>query len=182
MRGVIVTFDAERGFGFIRSRGLDEDVFVHIREIQGGKPCTIGQNVTFQMKKTERGITAVNVVPGKRRISPYWLYGLPAVGLTLGLAWWLWQLGLPAVLAYLASVNLCTLLFYGYDKGIAGTRFLRVPERVLHALAFFGGSPLALLAQKLFRHKTLKSSFRLVYWAIVVVHAITIGGGWWWRH
>lgn len=71
--------------------------------------------------------------------------------------------------AYLVAVNLVTFLFYGYDKLIAGTSLLRIPEAILHALAVAGGSPAGLVAQRVFRHKTVKGSFQLVYWLIVVL-------------
>jgi uncharacterized membrane protein YsdA (DUF1294 family) len=39
----------------------------------------------------------------------------------------------------------------------------------LHTLSAIGGSPAALLAMWLFRHKTIKASFRILFWAIVVL-------------
>jgi uncharacterized membrane protein YsdA (DUF1294 family) len=47
-----------------------------------------------------------------------------------------------------------------------------VPEVVLHGLALAGGSPAALLAMRLFRHKTAKSGFRFVFWVIVAAQAL----------
>ena len=73
------------------------------------------------------------------------------------------------LLAYLLSINLATFLLYGYDKFILSGEKLRVPELNLQALALLGGSPSALLAQKYFRHKTVKGSFQLIYWLIVLV-------------
>jgi uncharacterized membrane protein YsdA (DUF1294 family) len=85
-----------------------------------------------------------------------------------------WPIGL------LGGINLATMALYGYDKSIAGGRSLRVPEAVLHLLAFVGGSPAALLSQVLFRHKTVKASFRRMFWLIVVLQLALLGGGWWW--
>lgn len=89
-----------------------------------------------------------------------------------------WPLGL------LGGINLATVVLYGYDKAVAGGRKLRVPEAVLHWLAFLGGSPAALLCQSLFRHKTVKPSFRRMFWLIVVLQLALLGGGgwWWWTH
>jgi uncharacterized membrane protein YsdA (DUF1294 family) len=50
-----------------------------------------------------------------------------------------------------------------------------VSENTLHLLELVGGWPGALLAMKLFRHKTRKLSFLLVTWAIVALHGV----GWW---
>ncbi len=67
---------------------------------------------------------------------------------------------MPAWAAWLLAFNAATVLVYGYDKAIAGGRRRRVPERTLLALALCGGTPGALLAMWLFRHKTAKRSFR----------------------
>lgn len=82
------------------------------------------------------------------------------------------------VLWFAAGVNAATVLLYLYDKDAArDERRQRVPELVLHVLALAGGSPAALLAQRTFRHKTRKASFRNVYWLIVAGHlALAVRG------
>lgn len=91
--------------------------------------------------------------------------------------------GLHPLLGALAGINLATIVLYGYDKAIAGGTRRRVPENALHLVAIAGGSPGALLAQVLFRHKTVKASFRRVYWLIVVLQLVAMGAAFWiWRH
>ena len=87
--------------------------------------------------------------------------------------WWLftshqhtWQLWLGL---WLIVVNLVTFAYYGLDKYLARLVIWRIPEVVLHTLSAVGGSPAALLAMWLFRHKTIKASFRVLFWCIVVV-------------
>jgi uncharacterized membrane protein YsdA (DUF1294 family) len=103
-----------------------------------------------------------------------------AVGLVLavGLSLLLWRLGLAPVYAYLGGVNLVTILSYGYDKRQAITGRARVPELVLHLAALLGGTPGALLAQGLFRHKTRKPSFRLVFAAIILLQIALVFAYW----
>ena len=67
---------------------------------------------------------------------------------------------MPAWLLWWLALNAATVLVYGYDKAIAGGRRRRVPERTLLGVALGGGSPRAMLAMGLFRHKTVKTSFR----------------------
>ena len=64
---------------------------------------------------------------------------------------------------------------YGLDKRRAAKGSRRVPERTLQLLAFVGGWPGALLGQKVFRHKTAKLSFLIVFWLAVVLHIAIVG-------
>jgi len=85
---------------------------------------------------------------------------------------------MTAVLAYLGLVAVMScvcFVAYGLDKRRANNGSRRVPERTLHLLAFLGGWPGALLAQRQFRHKTYKVPFRLVFWAVVVLHVCVAG-------
>lgn len=91
-------------------------------------------------------------------------------------------LSLPVLLGLLAGVNVATVALYGYDKAVAGGSWRRVPESVLHLLTFVGGSPAALLSQALFRHKTVKPSFRRIYWLIVVLQVLIIVAAVWCWH
>ena len=91
------------------------------------------------------------------------------------LVYYLWQRGLPLWGAYLMGIGTITFLTYGFDKRQAKDHRTRVPENVLHIMTLAGGTPGALLGQKLFRHKTQKRSFRHVFWAIVVFQVVAIG-------
>jgi uncharacterized membrane protein YsdA (DUF1294 family) len=70
---------------------------------------------------------------------------------------------------YLA-MSLVTFGAYGLDKRRARRGDSRTPERRLHLLELLGGWPGALLGMKVFRHKTQKRSFRLVFFAVVLLH------------
>ena len=104
------------------------------------------------------------------RRSPAALYGAIAICSVLALATTAVLAGRwNELVAYVAAVNVVTFVLYGYDKAIAGSSALRVPEVVLHLLALIGGSPAALIAQITFHHKTRKTSFQRVYWAIAIL-------------
>ena len=188
MEGIVVKFDKKRGFGFIRSKTLSEDTFVHIQNVRDKQVLSVGQQVSFNTRQTDKGLSALDVIPGKKQTSrlkffkektlasnPFWLYGIAAFIVTIAITIFLFfQMGWNIIVAYIVSVNLSTLLFYGYDKMIAGRSLLRVPEWILHSLSICGGSPAGLIAQKMFRHKTIKASFQWVYWSIVVVQAVIL--------
>ncbi len=106
--------------------------------------------------------------------SPYTIYGITALILTIIFIISFSSISLSIIISYLISINLVTFLYYGFDKMIAGSESVRIPELVLHSLALAGGSPAGLLAQKLFHHKTIKTSFQITYWAIVILQIILI--------
>ncbi|PBI97113.1 hypothetical protein BSF43_58100 [Pseudomonas ogarae] len=69
-------------------------------------------------------------------------------------------------------VSVVAFLLYWSDKRKARADAWRTPENVLHAVELAGGWPGALLAQQLFRHKTRKVSFQVVFWFIVLLHQV----------
>jgi uncharacterized membrane protein YsdA (DUF1294 family) len=75
-------------------------------------------------------------------------------------------------LSLLLAVNLWTVLRFWQDKqrAVAGER--RIAEADLLALAAIGGSPGALLARRLFRHKTRKQPFST--WLLLIA-ALQLG-------
>ena len=170
MQGYIIHFNDEKGYGFIRTEEQEENIFVHISEVTNTSELEQGQEVEFKIKKTERGLSAIQVKAGAKRHSPYLIFGLISALFVLLVFAYLSQ-KTNLLLAYLLSINLATFLLYGYDKSIASGERLRVPELNLQILALLGGSPSALLAQKFFRHKTIKGSFQLLYWSIVALQA-----------
>jgi uncharacterized membrane protein YsdA (DUF1294 family) len=81
----------------------------------------------------------------------------------LGLGW-----------SWIFGVSIAAFFTYGYDKSVAGHNVTRVPELVLHALTAVGGTVGSFLGMQIFRHKTQKKSFRLVFWIIVAIQIVVI--------
>jgi len=67
-----------------------------------------------------------------------------------------------ALLAYLALVNVVTLVAYARDKRAARAGTRRIRERTLHELDLAGGFIGGWLGMRLLRHKTLHRSFLVV--------------------
>jgi uncharacterized membrane protein YsdA (DUF1294 family)/cold shock CspA family protein len=175
--GVVVKYDASRGFGFIRPDGTPDgsnhDIFVHVSEVEGRKNLRPGQRVSYRVTQTERGPAATAVRAGSVMGTPYLLFGLIGIGLVIALL-----LGLilvfgrqqpPAVwiALWVVALSIAAFLIYGFDKSQAQRDGLRVPEAILHLLSLLGGSPGAFVAMRVFHHKTSKSSFQAVFWLIV---------------
>src|SRR5438552_13432079 len=80
-----------------------------------------------------------------------------------------------AYLIVVALMSFVCFIAYGLDKRQAANGGRRVSERTLHLLAFLGGWPGALVAQRRFRHKTQNVPFRIVFWIVVVFHVGIVG-------
>lgn len=64
-KGVIKFYSEGRGYGYIESNGeiSEPGVYVHYSQISDGDHRTLkeGEEVTFEVKKSQRGLEAVNV-------------------------------------------------------------------------------------------------------------------------
>ena len=78
--------------------------------------------------------------------------------------------------AWYALASIVTLGAYGLDKRAATKGRWRTKEKTLHTLELIGGWPGALAGQALFRHKTRKTSFKLVLWSIIALHVAAWAG------
>lgn len=75
---------------------------------------------------------------------------------------------------YLITLNLITFIFYGWDKYQATKGNQRISEKTLLLFGLFGGWIGAIVAQKLFRHKTVKQPFRSWFFFTIFLNLLTI--------
>lgn len=64
--GIVKWFNAERGYGFVLKEGDEEtEYFVHYSYInmEGYKTLRAGQNVTFMLIETDKGVQAQEIIP-----------------------------------------------------------------------------------------------------------------------
>lgn len=94
-----------------------------------------------------------------------------ALPLSGSLAMWLHGISLIPLAAY-GIVSVLAFFLYWSDKRKARSDSWRTPENILHAVELAGGWPGALIAQQVFRHKTRKVSFQILFWMIVVLHQV----------
>ena len=73
------------------------------------------------------------------------------------------------VFLWLIAINLVTFVTFRYDKAVAPTRAVRVPEGILLMLTLLGGFGGAIIEQLLDRHKTQKASFRALFWPCAAI-------------
>ena len=79
------------------------------------------------------------------------------------------------VLGIYLIVSSVTFFAYALDKSAAKYNRWRIQESTLHLFALLGGWPGALTAQRLFRHKSKKQSFQIVFWITVVLNCGALG-------
>lgn len=73
-----------------------------------------------------------------------------------------------AIIVHIFMINIVLFIMYGVDKRASKRGGWRIPERVLHGFTIVGGTPAAFIAQKIFRHKTRKKSFRNSFFGVVI--------------
>ncbi|MCY3549715.1 MAG: cold shock domain-containing protein [Candidatus Poribacteria bacterium] len=68
-QGEVKWFDATKGYGFITCEEHARDIFVHESQILDERSYLIqqGQKVKFDIRQTERGLSAIKVIPATRQ-------------------------------------------------------------------------------------------------------------------
>jgi uncharacterized membrane protein YsdA (DUF1294 family) len=88
------------------------------------------------------------------------------------------MLPLGILVLYLAA-SVIAAAAYGMDKSAAQSDRWRTAERTLHLLALVGGWPGALIAQRMFRHKSRKPSFQVGFFLTVALNCAALLWFWW---
>lgn len=195
MTGELTTWNDERGFGFVAPAVGGPDVFVHISAFGDGSPRPVeGDGVGYQLEFSREGkpraahaelvsrapdaaeARAAGQVRGVLKPSNHTgnLSYIAVAGFAAIFALvWLFVIPLPfwVVLLY-GGMSLVTFIAYALDKKAAATSGWRIAEGSLLALGLAGGWPGAIVAQQLYRHKTVKVSFQVVFWVTVVVNVV----------
>ncbi|MFT4008788.1 MAG: DUF1294 domain-containing protein [Nocardioidaceae bacterium] len=175
--GVVVEWNDARGFGFIKPVGGHAKYFAHISAFPAGHRPAVNDEVTYVATRDQRNrlrATEVEFVemPVFTRIDTPLRNAIIVVGafaallvvlVVIGLLHWL------ALVTYTAT-GVISYVLYSRDKEAAERGRRRTAEADLHLIDLLGGWPGGLLAQRAFRHKTQKTSFRIAYLATVVLN------------
>jgi uncharacterized membrane protein YsdA (DUF1294 family)/cold shock CspA family protein len=182
-QGRITIWKDNQGFGFITPNGGGEPVFLHIKTFSNRQRRPVGNElVTYELTVDERrrlravdvafvGESRVERSTGGSRWGPTAFVALFLVFVTGAVITGKLPL---AVLGVYFAASVIAFLVYWYDKSAAEKSLWRTQESTLHLFGLIGGWPGALLAQKLFRHKSRKREFQAVFWATVVLNCAAL--------
>ncbi|KRD56365.1 DUF1294 domain-containing protein [Ensifer sp. Root278] len=82
-----------------------------------------------------------------------------------------------ALALYAAYINILSFGLFWFDKRAARAGRWRISEQTLLTIAFLGGSPGAMAARHIFRHKTRKEPFRTRLALIIVFQVAVVAFG-----
>ena len=178
-QGKIITWNDEKGFGFVKPLKGNAKIFIHISAFNDGKlRPEINQKVTYELSVDKQGRkSAVKIARTsdrkikKQRVKNSSISIITAITflIIVGSIIFIKQASFLILYAYI-TFSLVTFLIYGWDKSAAKKNHWRTPENNLHFLSLIGGWPGALMAQEIFRHKSKKQPFRMIFWLTIIVN------------
>lgn len=182
-QGRLGDWNDDKGFGFVMPNGGGDRAFVHIKAFaRASRRPLDGDLITYTVTRDARGRVQANAVrfvgetfPVDDRAKPGWFgpaFALLFVAALTGTVF-TEQLPMNVLLAY-AVVSTIAFVAYGLDKSAATAGRQRTPETTLHFLGLICGWPGALLAQRVFRHKSRKAAFQGTFWGTVAVNVIAL--------
>lgn len=197
-QGRLTEWNDERGFGFITPLDGGRAVFVHVSEFPRDKrrPQVLDL-LAFSVSTDGRGrlrasdvrfLAPVSARQAEHHEAQDGSRGLCALLVSAG---FLMLVGALAIFGALPSavfvayllLSITAFVAYALDKSAAQQGSWRTSESTLHIIALAGGWPGALYAQQVLHHKTIKQSFRRVFWGTVAGNCLLLaifllsGGG-----
>jgi uncharacterized membrane protein YsdA (DUF1294 family)/cold shock CspA family protein len=181
-QGRLTDWNDDKGFGFVAPDQGGPRAFVHIRAFSyRHRRPRMGDVITYQLTRDNQGrLRAENVLfrelpasspePETRGLLTASVFAAVFMGgvialVVFGKIPWL----IPIVYVALSLLTFC---IYAFDKSAAMNRRWRTSEQALHLMSLAGGWPGALIAQRLFRHKSKKLDFQIAFWVIVILHVV----------
>lgn len=179
LKGKVVKWQNDKGFGFIEPINGDPDLFFHENFLlnQSRKPV-VGDEVFFEIttnlegkKRAKRILFRGERAPRKSGIFFDVFYSSLSClfFICIGVLVFSKKLS-PIILILYLLLSLITFLLYWQDKIKAKKDEWRTPENKLHFFSLIGGWPGALIAQRRLRHKSSKQSFLVVFYITVILN------------
>jgi uncharacterized membrane protein YsdA (DUF1294 family)/cold shock CspA family protein len=183
-QGRLTSWNDAKGYGFVTPNGGGDRAFVHISAFTGRRRRPVeGDLITYAVVRDSRNRLRADDVrypgeppPTKQATSRY--AGAAALIVSFGcVVVALALLGkTPFLVPFMYVIaSGTTFIVYAFDKSAALNGRWRTQENTLHLLSVVGGWPGALIAQQMFRHKSRKVEFRIVFWLTVFLNCGVLG-------
>jgi uncharacterized membrane protein YsdA (DUF1294 family)/cold shock CspA family protein len=192
-KGQLTKWKDERGFGFIEAVKGSQEVFLHISELKDStRRPQVGDTIYYYVVVEDEKIRACNAFIAGARSKPNSQpapsnnkatsnsvsnYPFPILEVLLlsilpliGSLHFVWITANPIPLILYPVMSLLTFAVYADDKSRAKRGEWRTPEQTLHLCELAGGWLGGFVAQRRLRHKNIKTSYQVVFWAIVALH------------
>ena len=187
-KGQLIKWKDEKGFGFIQPENQSQEVFLHISELKDlTRRPQVGDTIYYHLIVKKGKIRAGNafILGARSKPSssskslskkvnkypfPYWEALVLSILPLAGSLHFAWITANPIPIILYTVMSLVTFFLYAEDKSRAKRGQWRISERTLHLCEFAGGWLGGFVAQRKLRHKSIKSSYQIVFWTIVVIH------------
>lgn len=191
-KGKLTKWNDKRGFGFIQSEERSQEIFLHISDLKDStRRPQVGDTIYYHTQTKDGKIRAYNAfilgAKNKPSLSSKSLkkatsnaknkYPFPILEVLLlsilpliGSLHFVWTTANPIPLILYPVMSLLTSILYAEDKYRAKLGKWRISEKMLHICEFAGGWLGGFIAQRKLRHKSIKSSYQIVFWVIVTLH------------
>ncbi len=182
-KGKLVTWNDDKGYGFIAPFSGTAQVFIHVKGFKNRtRRPELNDVVTYTLSRDKQGrpravdaslAGAIRQPHAKRTSSAPAIVVATLILAAVGAAVFVTSLP-PAVLPVCLAASVVTFITYAIDKSAARKGRWRTSEGTLHLLSLIGGWPGALIAQSALRHKSRKQPFRAIFWLTVVVNCAVL--------
>ncbi len=179
VKGKIISWNDEKGFGFISPLSGKDRVFIHIKSFSNrNRRPEKNQIVTYGISTDAKGRKfAVKATLVDDRLSQKRVEKNGSLSIIIALLFLIFVGVLvfaskvhPVILGIYIGISLLAFIMYAIDKSASQNGEWRTPENTLHFLSLIGGWPGALIAQKKLRHKSRKQPFRFIFFVTIFIN------------
>lgn len=179
LKGKIISWNAEKAFGFIEPNGGGDQVFIHKTALANkNRTPQMHDIITFSITKDKDGrYCACDATfageklkkKAAKKTSKFSIYLSITFLISIATAFVFGNF--PEKLFYIyIGLSMITFIAYANDKSKAQRGAWRTQESTLHLFSLAGGWPGAVLAQQFLRHKSSKREFRHIFWLTAFIN------------
>jgi uncharacterized membrane protein YsdA (DUF1294 family)/cold shock CspA family protein len=183
LKGKIISWNANKAFGFITPNGGGDDIFIHKSALSNkDRQPQIHDEIMFSVVKDKQGrycaqtanFSGERIKTKKAKRSHNFSIVLSLLFSALLTCGYFINYFPKNLLFYYVGLSIISFIVYALDKSKAQRDAWRISESTLHFLALFGGWPGAAIAQQTLRHKSKKKRFRVIFWFTVITNSAAL--------